>query len=205
MCTRYYMEMSPLLRPYVEAANRSPLNSMLSSKLNRSMITEGEVRPGDIAPVIATSRKGTMAAYPMSFGFSSPKGGLILNARIETVSQKPMFSQAWARRRCIIPASGYFEWQHSAGNNGKKIIGDKYSFMAADSKATWLCGLYRIDDGLPCFVIITKDASPGILSIHDRMPLIMPDNAVRRWIDPYADPEELSKLAVNNLVYDKVN
>ena len=58
MCTRYYMELSPELRPYIEAAGRSPLYTKMMVKLARGMVTEGEEKPGDIAPVIATSQKG---------------------------------------------------------------------------------------------------------------------------------------------------
>ena len=105
MCTRYYMELSPELRPYIEAARRSPLQEKMVIKLGRPFTTEGEVGPGAIAPVIATSQKGKLAAYPMVFGFPVKTGSLVLNARSETVSEKPMFKESWDRRRCIIPAS----------------------------------------------------------------------------------------------------
>ena len=204
MCTRYYMEMSPLLRPYIEAANRSELKDRLSLKLGRPMVTQGEVKPGDIAPVIATSRKGTVSAFPMAFGFTSATGSLILNVRMETAAQKPMFAQAWSLRRCIIPASWYFEWQHQVRSDGRKTTGDKYLFQPEGMKAAWICGLYRFEDNLPCFVIITREAVPDIQRIHNRMPLIMPDSAVFKWIHPSEDPAALAGLAVNDLFFDKV-
>ena len=74
MCTRYYMELSPELRPYIEAANRSPLRDKMVIKLGRAFTTEGEVGPEAIAPVIATSQKGKLAAYPMVFGFPVKTG-----------------------------------------------------------------------------------------------------------------------------------
>ena len=87
MCTRYYMELSPELRPYIEAANISPLRDKMAANLGRVLVTQGEVKPGDIAPVIATSRKGRMAAYPMVFGFPARAGRLVLNARLETAAE----------------------------------------------------------------------------------------------------------------------
>jgi len=204
MCTRYYMELSPELRPYVEAAYRSPLREKMITRFGRQMITEGEVRPGDIVPVIATSQKGNPAVYPMVFGFPTKTGNLVLNARTETAAQKPMFREAWSRRRCIIPASWYYEWEHLVHGDGKKKTGDKYMFQSENSQITWLCGLYRIDEGFPCFVILTKDAPDEVRKIHDRMPLIIPSGAVSRWIDPASDPKEFPQLAVNHLFYEKV-
>ena len=203
MCTRYYMELSPELRPYIEAANRSVLREKMISKSGRGMISEGEVKPGDIVPVIATSQKRKPAVYPMVFGFSAKTGNLVLNARAETAAQKPMFREAWSRRRCIIPASWYYEWEHLVRGDGRKKTGDKYMFQPVNSNVAWICGLYRIDDGFPYFVILTRDANEEIRTIHNRMPLIMPSAAVSQWINPSIRPEELLDSAITSLVYEK--
>lgn len=203
MCTRYYMELSPELRPYIEAAGRSPLREKMVNKIGQGMVSEGEVKPGDIAPIIATSQKGNLAAFPMVFGFPVKTGNLVLNARSETASQKPMFSEAWSRRRCIVPASWYYEWEHLVRGDGKKKTGDRYMFQPENSTATWMCGLYRIDDGFPYFVILTRDAVGDLKKIHDRMPLILPGSAVSQWIDPAIKPEGLLNLAITEMVYEK--
>ena len=70
-------------------------------------------------------------------------------------------------------------------------------------KAAWLCGLYRIEDGIPYFVILTKDAAGALKSIHDRMPLILPSASIDSWIDPESDPMGLMKMTINNVVYEK--
>ncbi len=67
-----------------------------------------------------------------------------------------------------------------------------------------MCGLYRIEDGVPVFVILTREASEEIRSIHDRMPLIMPEAYVDEWIRPDAKPEELLDVALTEMVYEKV-
>lgn len=69
---------------------------------------------------------------------------------------------------------------------------------------TWLCGLYRIEDGLPVFVILTREPGEEIRFIHDRMPLIMPGDYVNEWIRPDAKPEELVEHALTEMVYEKV-
>ena len=196
------MELSPELRPYIEAANRSGLREKMVTKIGRAMITEGEVRPGDIAPVIATGQKGNPAAFPMVFGFPVRSGNLVLNARTETAAQKPMFREAWSRRRCIIPASWYYEWQHFIRPDGKKETGDKYLFQPVDSNVVWMCGLYRIDDGFPYFVILTRDAVGDLKKIHDRMPLILPSGAVSQWINPENDPGRIVGMAVDDIMMD---
>ena len=68
----------------------------------------------------------------------------------------------------------------------------------------WMCGLYRIEDGLPVFVVLTKDASDDIVSIHDRMPVMLPEGDVNKWISPITVPEAmlsdvLDKVSVSEL------
>ena len=72
------------------------------------------------------------------------------------------------------------------------------------STITWLCGLYRIENGLPVFVVLTREPSDNIRFIHNRMPLIMPDQLVNQWIRPDVKPEDLVESAVTNLVFEKV-
>ena len=72
MCTRYYMELSPELRPYIDRAQASPLTARMVAKMGRPLKTEGEVRPTDIAPVIAPNNDHTPTVYPMLWGFTNP-------------------------------------------------------------------------------------------------------------------------------------
>ncbi len=110
MCCRYYMEMSPELRPIIEEANRSTLKDRIVDKLGRPLITEGEVRPTNIVPVIAPNRAGARTVFQMVWGFTLPRSSShMVNARMETASTKPTFKESWERRRCIVPASYYFE------------------------------------------------------------------------------------------------
>ena len=170
MCCRYWFDESPELRPFVEEMNRSPLVEKFVE--TGSITTQGEVRPTNVVPVIASNRRGEKAVYPMKWGFSGRT--LLVNARSETASTKPTFSDAWKSHRCIVPASYYFEWEHLISNDGKKKTGPKYLIQPKDSAVTWMCGLYRIEEGLPVFVILTRAPGEEIRFIHDRMPLILP-------------------------------
>ena len=200
MCCRYWADESPEIREIVEEMNKSPLVEKWHK--TTGITTHGEIRPTNVVPVIASKRSGEKSVFPMKWGFSGRT--LLMNARTETAPEKATFRDAWASHRCIVPASWYFEWEHLIGNDGKKRTGDKYLIQPKGSPMTWLCGLYRIEDGLPVFVILTREPGEEIRFIHDRMPLIMPGDCVDEWIRPDAKPEELVEKALTEMVYEKV-
>ena len=201
MCCRYYMELSPELRPIVEEMNRSPLARKFLERT--AVLSSGEIRPTNVAPAIASNRNGERAVFPMKWGFTVPGRPLLINARAETAGEKPMFREAWQAHRCIIPASWYFEWEHLVRNDGKKETGDKYLIQPKGTTVAWMCGLYRIEDGLPAFVILTRDADESVRFIHDRMPLILPEEKVGEWIRPDADAGKLLAFAQKDMVFEK--
>jgi putative SOS response-associated peptidase YedK len=82
--------------------------------------------------------------------------------------------------------------------------GDKYMIRPKDGGITWLCGLYRIENGLPVFVILTREPGEEIRFIHDRMPLILPEQYIDAWISPETKPEDLLDKALTELVFGKV-
>ena len=147
-------------------------------------------------PVIALNRAGKKTVFPMKWGFSIPKTGtgsrLLINARVETAAQKSAFREAWAAHRCIVPASWYFEWEHDDAGKATKT---KYAIRPQRQSLTWLCGLYRLEQGLPVFVILTREPSEDIRFIHDRMPLMLPREQVDAWISPREKPESILPFA----------
>lgn len=200
MCTRYWTEESPELRAIVEEMKRSPLTARWQRKTG--IKTYGEIRPADVAPVIAPDRAGNRAVYPMKWGYTGRS--LLLNARAETAAVKPTFREDWRRHRCIVPASWYFEWEHLQGNDGRKHIGGKYMIQPRNSAMTWLCGLYRIEEGLPVFVVLTREPGEALRFLHDRMPLILPEQYIDEWIRPDTRPEDLLGEALTDMVFEKV-
>ena len=197
--------------------------------------TYGEIRPTDIVPVLAPDKGGNAAVYPMQWGFRLPagngqragqakKGMLLVNARVETAAEKVTFRDAWASRRCIVPASWYFEWEHFTDESGRKKTGQKYAICAGSfpeeissaavsvpspseswkellktSSITWLCGLYRIENKVPVFVILTREPGQELSRIHDRMPLILPPHAALEWIRPQTKPEDLLQYSLTEM------
>ena len=205
MCGRYYLEESPELRPIIEEMNRSPLLSLFQGFA--AVTTAGEVTPGCMAPVIASNRGGSRTVFPMKWGFSVPKrpgtSGLLINARSETAADKPTFRESWASHRCIVPASYFFEWDHEITSGGKKTTGPKYRIQPMAQTMVWLCGLYRMENGLPSFVILTREPGEEIRFIHDRMPLMLPREEAARWILPDASPTEIVKQAQTQMRYER--
>jgi putative SOS response-associated peptidase YedK len=118
----------------------------------------------------------------MRWGFPNPYGkNRIINARSETVAAKPLFRDAFRRRRCLIPANGFFEWQKREGRNVKYRIGlPDYSLFSLAG----LYGNFPAADGslFPAFTIITTTATAALSPIHDRMPLIIPPADEALWL-----------------------
>ena len=205
MCTRFYIDVSNKeMQEILREADRSVLKKRFLVDLAKPIRTSGEVRPTDVAAVIAPDRKGNRAVFPMQWGFLVPgiKGPLV-NAKSETAAERPTFRDAFRSRRCVIPASWYFEWEHRVSESGKTVTGDKYAIQPAGSEITWLAGLYRIEDGYPRFVVLTREPSEEIRKIHDRMPLILPEEQISEWIRPDADPGPLLSYALTDLVAEK--
>lgn len=196
MCGRYYLENTIEMVPFIEKLMSSPLVQKWNE--TTAIKTSGEIAPTDVVPVIAPNRSGNRSVFPMKWGYNGKT--LLINARVETASEKPTFRDDWRSHRCIIPASYYFEWEHLKANDGRTKTGDKYLIQPQNSTMTWLCGLYRFENELPHFVILTRDAAGPIRFIHDRMPLIMPEDKINEWIKPDADPDVLVDLALSDMM-----
>lgn len=205
MCTRYALDITqPELKEIIDIAKRSSLTDKFIDTHARPLITDGEVRPTDIVPVIAPNSKGEKQVFPMQWGFTARDNKRTLfNARLETAGQKPTFKDAWQSHRCIIPAAYYYEWEHFKSPDGKIKTGDKYAIQPAGCTTTWLCGLYRIEDGYPVFVILTKEPSAELAKIHDRMPFMLPTDKISEWISPSSNPNDLIQFALSDTVAEK--
>ena len=211
MCTRYYIEKdAPELEEIVRGVEKSLLADRFHHKMSGPILTEGEIGPMSIAPVLASNKNGKRTTFPMKWGFEvgaklhgQEKSNVVFNARTETVSQKPSFADFWRSRRCIVPASWYYEWEHFTDSSGNPKTGTRYSFQPRGQTVVWLCGLYKMVEDLPYFVILTRAPTTELAKIHDRMPLILPESRIDDWINPEKDPRKLLKDAVTDLVYWK--
>ena len=200
MCGRFYVEPEDdFFRDLAEEINRSPLLPRFEGRIpaaGGTGIYGGEVSPGSVVPVFAPDRSGRKAVFPMQWGYRlQPSGGrkpsLIINARTETAADKPLFRDSWRCRRCVIPATAYFEWEHRLKPDGRRETGRKYRISPAGDAKTWLAGLYRLEAGLPVFVVLTREPAEEIRRIHDRMPLMLPESGLEEWISPDGDPRAM--------------
>lgn len=203
MCCRYYILPKGVeWDPIREGVERSALTLRFRAA-GAEPVTAGEARPSDVLPVLAADRQGGTRIFPMRWGFALPGRAPLINARTESAPEKPSFREAWAAHRCAVPASWYFEWKHDEDPETGKLRKTKYAIRPTEEGLTWLCGLYRIENCLPAFVILTRAPCPDAAAIHDRMPLILPESAVPDWLRPDADPRALLPRAVTALRVEK--
>lgn len=123
-------------------------------------------------------------------------GARMINARAEGVAERPAFREAFARRRCIVPIDGFFEWQAQPGGKGKQ----PFAVAMRDGTPMALAGLWegwRGPDGavLRTYTVVTTAATPRLAALHERMPVILPPVAWSPWLgEEPATPEELLGL-----------
>ena len=170
MCGRYYIaedDAAEELRQIIEAVNRR----------NPDAKTGGEIRPGDTVPVLANSPSLQPGAYAMHWGYTLPDGKLLFNARSETAAEKAIFKDGMAQRRCLIPATCYFEWEH----RGKVKV--KYAIAPQNSDMIYLAGIYRKEGHRASCTILTREPAESIAFIHNRMPVVLPEKDLRNWME----------------------
>ena len=181
MCGRYYVEIDEKeLGEIVSEAERN-----IAEREGR-LFRGGDVFPGMVAPVLS----GNGAEF-MKWGFPDLAGKRpLINARSETAAAARTFREAWADRRCLVPASGYYEWK-TLGAKRK----EKYAFTLPDGEMLYMAGIYSPSGQ---FAILTRDAAPMLAAIHDRMPVIIPKPLTEIWLreSPDAAREALTDLRV---------
>jgi putative SOS response-associated peptidase YedK len=137
-------------------------------------------------------------------------GSRLINARMETVAEKPAFRRAFAKRRCLLPADGYYEWytpeDGPKGKNGKPLK-QPFFIHPADGGVLAMAGLYELwrdptrPDGDPhawlvTATVLTTTAEDAVGVIHDRMPLLVEPERWHDWLDPDGSARDLSTLLV---------
>jgi putative SOS response-associated peptidase YedK len=134
-------------------------------------------------------------------------GARMINARVETVHEKPAFRRAFVKRRCLLPADGFYEWQPGKDPATGKARKQPYFIHPEDDQVMALAGLYEYwrdpavtqDDDpaawLMTCTIITTEATDAAGRVHPRMPLALTEDHYEAWLDPtHQDPDELRAL-----------
>jgi putative SOS response-associated peptidase YedK len=150
-----------------------------------------EIYPGDYAPAITPGSTGTGPetgerkdqVHALKWGFPTSKGKLIINARSETIAEKPMFRNPFRTRRCLIPARGFYEWKDA--ETGREKV--KFYIAPPDSSLIYLAGIYwffsdREGNMIPCFTIVTTSANEDISPLHHRMPVVIERENKGIWL-----------------------
>ena len=120
-------------------------------------------------------------------------GARMINARSETVHEKPAFRSAFRRQRCVIPVNGWFEWQREGGEKQPYWIrhGTADVFSLAGLWERWEKG----EEPVETFTILTTAVSPALADIHHRQPVIVDDGEVDAWLDPESPFERIVEMA----------
>lgn len=158
------------------------------------------VAPTQRAPVIRMIEAGGRALDLLKWGLvpfwaSDDKiGNTLINARGETVAEKPAFRAAFKKRRCLVPVSGFYEWKKTAGSTIKQ----PYYIRAAAEEPLLLAGLWESwraanDAGpLETYTIVTTTPNELMAPLHDRMPVVIDPTDQGTWLS--APPDEAKAL-----------
>lgn len=144
----------------------------------------GDIFPSQNAPVILWD-ESTPEIAPLKWGYENPfdEKKLLINARSETASERPMFREDMAERRCLIPATGFYEWSP-----------EKAQFLFNDpGELLFLGGLWREKNGEREFVILTKEPDEIVSPVHKRMPVLISGEEAADWLIHPAKTQSLIK------------
>ena len=194
MCGRFYIaeeDKAEELQRIIDLMNRK-YNGNLGIK------TQGEIRPTDTIATIANGQSMQQGVFAMRWGYTMPDGKPMFNARSETAAGKPLFADGMKQRRCLIPATCYFEWEKRGDQKIKHAIATQGSGMI------YLAGIYRREGNQAACSILTREAAECVAHIHHRMPVILPAEAIPDWLNPRFDAVEVLRAAQTNMNFTPV-
>lgn len=172
MCGRYFVD---------DGMERELKNVFQSVDISKFQTKIGDVRPTDLAFILTGTKE--ICLTQMRWGFrKKDQKDLLINARVETVEEKPMFNESIRYNRCVIPASGFYEWNR---------IGEKASFRSPHRKILFMAGIWQKVEDENQFTILTTVPNASVAPVHERMPLVLDKNEVPQWLMDWKQAEEL--------------
>jgi putative SOS response-associated peptidase YedK len=204
MCGRYNftVEQSEEIQEILEKVN---------AKFHGKEVKTGEIFPTNAVPILIREDKGSSAELSLEASSRLPQGvspvisnwgfpkfdqkGVIINARSETAFEKRTFRDSLLNRRCIIPSTGFYEWDSSK---------QKFLFRQEGTNALYMAGLYSFYQGEMRFVILTTQANDSMKAVHHRMPLVIPRDEIETWIFDYDATNAILKRTPPQLIMEAV-
>ena len=157
---------------YVDEETERELRALAGSV---KPLRRGTVRPSERAAIL-TGGKERYAVRDMTWGIPRPAGkGLVINARSETMAEKPLFRESSLYRRCAVPAGGFMEWDEQKA---------KVTFSDPQQPVLFLAGIFDLTMQEPRFVVLTREANESVARYHDRMPLLLSRDELHCWLTP---------------------
>jgi putative SOS response-associated peptidase YedK len=200
VCSRYFLDADGNVIAYTF---RVPVQERIRKRFN--------IAPTQDAPVIRVGADGAREVALLRWGLvpywakDLAAGNKMINARSEGVEAKPAFRAAIRERRCLVPATGFYEWK---GPPGQK---QPYAITLPDRPMFAFAGLWErwkpaAGDAVETFTIVTTEANPAVAEIHDRMPVILALEAEDAWLSgapleacklltPYSGPMQLRAVS----------
>jgi putative SOS response-associated peptidase YedK len=184
-----------LFAPAEQLAEFFALTELVVAPEPRYNLTPGQ------AVAVVRERDGRRTLEQLQWGLvpfwakDASIGRRLINARFDTLAEKPAYREAWSRRRCLIPASGFYEWREVPGGRKRP-----YFIHPTEEPLLALAGLWErwrapAGERLETCVIVTTAASAQLEPIHDRMPLMVPRSAHAAWLDPNSTLATVAALA----------
>lgn len=166
MCSRYYIDSD--IEDELEKVV-SDVDQQICQKC-----FDGDICPTDMAPIIEKTNQG-LKLSTCKWGYLLSKGkNLVINARVETVMDKPAFQNGILYHRILVPASRFYEWNH---------LKEKNSFTRPDAATLYIAGFCDWFENERRFVILTTVANDSMVKVHDRMPLILEKEQMEDWFN----------------------
>lgn len=164
-----------------------------------AFLSRYNIAPSQEARVVIANDNGHATETLMRWGLipswadDASIGNKLINARGETIAEKPSFRTSFSRRRCLVPADGFYEWQKTG--KGKTPVWihrkDREPFVFAGLWDHWQPSK---GEEIRSFTIITTSANQKLQPVHDRMPAILSDDDAVKWLDLRSDTKELQEL-----------
>lgn len=197
MCGRYVLRNAEQIPLRFGAAADAAVRAALTDHYN--------IAPTARVPVVVEAAPGARRVELVAWGITPHRPGgkafLACNARAESLTARPTFRPLVARARCLVPASGWYEWRAAAGAKTKQPW---YITDPAEDDLLGLAGLldrWTDADGAPraaCAIVTTAAATDDLRALHDRMPAVLPRAAEAAWLDPaVTDPGAVLPLLVH--------